>query len=133
MGTGENVELVRRMIELFHQGGIDRALEDASGDFVMDWSNSIGPLKGVYRGREEIIGLWRSFTDAWDEVRWDAEEILEAGPTQVVVVNHVHMRGKGSGVEVDATGVQLWTIVDGEARSIRLYQSRADALAAVGD
>ena len=43
------------------------------------------------------------------------------------------MRGKGSGVEVDATGVQLWTIVDGEARGIRLYQSKADALAAVGD
>ena len=52
--------------------------------------------------------------------------------TRVVVVNHVRMRGRGSGVDVDATGVQLWTIKAGEAQRVKLYQSKADALEAAG-
>ena len=41
-------------------------------------------------------------------------------------------RGRGSGVEVDAVGAQLWTIHDGKAQSVKLYQSKDDALAAAG-
>jgi hypothetical protein len=35
-------------------------------------------------------------------------------------------------VEVDATGAQLWTITGGKLRSAKLYQSKAEALDAVG-
>ena len=51
---------------------------------------------------------------------------------RVVVVNRVRGRGRGSGVEVDATGAQLWTITGGKVRSVKLYQSKAEALEAVG-
>jgi ketosteroid isomerase-like protein len=128
----ENVELVRRAIDFFNRGEIDRALEDTDDDFEMDWSNSIGPLKGVYRGRRQVLELWASFWEAWQEVRWDPEEIIDVDETRVILVNHVRMRGKGSGVEVDATGVQLWTIGDGKGQSVKLYQSKEDALAATG-
>jgi ketosteroid isomerase-like protein len=60
------------------------------------------------------------------------EEIIEVDEARVVVVNRVRGRGRGSGVEVDATGAQLWTITGGEIRSVKLYQSKADALEAVG-
>ena len=45
----ENVEIVRRIIESNNRGDIDAALVEAAGDFEMDWSNSISPLKGTYR------------------------------------------------------------------------------------
>lgn len=98
----------------------------------MDWSNSIGPLKGVYRGRQQVNELWTSSLEAWREIRWDPEEIIDVGDTRVILVNHVVMRGRGSGVEVDATGVQLWTISDGNGQRVKLYQSKDDALEAVG-
>ena len=50
----------------------------------------------------------------------------------MVVVNRVRGRGRGSGVNVDATGAQLWTITGGKVRSVKLYQSKTDALEAVG-
>ncbi len=50
----------------------------------------------------------------------------------MVVVNRVRGRGRGSGVEVDATGAQLWTITGGKVRSVKLYQSKAEALEDVG-
>jgi ketosteroid isomerase-like protein len=130
--TQENVELVRRTIDLFNRREIDRALDGVADDFEMDWSNSIGPLRGLYRGRDEARGLWEAFLDAWDEVRWHAREIIEVDDNRVVVVNRVRMRGESSGIDVQATGVQLWTIHNGKARAIKLYGSKADALAAAG-
>lgn len=70
--------------------------------------------------------------EAWENVRWEPEEIIDLDDARVLVVSHVRMRGRASGVAVDATGVQLWTIKDGEATSVKLYQSKSDALEAVG-
>jgi ketosteroid isomerase-like protein len=128
----ENVDLVRRVFDSFNRRDLDAAIEAAADDFEVDWSNSIGPAKGVYRGEQQVRELWTSLFESFDEVRWDAEEIIEVDESRVIVVNHIRMRGRGSGVEVDALGVQLWTITDGTARSVKLYQSKADALEAVG-
>jgi hypothetical protein len=57
--------VVRRTIELWNATEIDQALDGLADDVEMDWSNSIGPLKGIYRGREGLLKLWRSFLDAW--------------------------------------------------------------------
>ena len=73
----KNVELVRRTTDLFNAREIEQALDGVHDDFVMDWSNSIGPLKGIYRGRQGALKLWSSFLDAWDAVQWDPEEIIE--------------------------------------------------------
>ncbi|MGH2984126.1 MAG: nuclear transport factor 2 family protein [Solirubrobacterales bacterium] len=98
----------------------------------MDWSNSIGPAKGVYRGKEQLRGIWTSFIEAFEALRWHPEEIIEVDASRVIVVNHVRMRGRGSGVGVEAVGAQLWTISNGKAQRVKLYQSRADALEAAG-
>jgi ketosteroid isomerase-like protein len=126
----ENVELVRHITDLFNRGEVGRALESAQQDLEIDWSNSIGPLKGIYRGREAVLEMWESFLDAWEELRWDTREIIEVDDARLIVVNQVRMRGRGSGVDVEATGAQLWTIREGKASGIKLYQSKAEALEA---
>jgi ketosteroid isomerase-like protein len=128
----ENVEIVRRTIDLFNAGEIHRAMEQVRDDFEVDWSNSIGPHKGIYRGRSEALRLWRSFVEAFDALHWDPEEIIEVDEARVIVVNHVRMRGRDSGVDVDAMGAQLWTITGGKAQRLKLYQSKADALETAG-
>ena len=128
----QNIELVRRAFGAINRGDVDGALELGADDFEMDWSNSIGPAKGIYRGREEIREFQTTFLDAFEEVRWDPQEIIEVDDSRLIIVNHIRMRGRGSGVEVDAVGAQLWTITEGLARSVKLYQSKGDALDAVG-
>ena len=128
----ENVEMVRRVFESINRGDVDGALEAAADDVEMDWSNSIGPAKGVYKGKEQVRKLWTSFVEAFDELRWDPEEIIEVDESRVIAVNHVRMRGRGSGIEVDAVGAQLWTISEGKGRSVKLYQSKGEALEAAG-
>ena len=128
----ENVEIVQRAFDSINRGDVVVSLDEAADHLVVDWSNSIGPLKGIYRGRPEVLKLWSSFLDAWDPLQWDAEEIIDVDDSRVIAVNHVRMRGQGSGVDVDAIGVQLWIISDGKARTIKLYQSKAEALEAAG-
>ena len=128
----ENVELVRSAFDSINRGDVDGALEAAARDFELDWSNSIGPAKGVYRGKAQARELWTSFVESFDELRWEPEEIIEVDESRVIVVNHVRMRGHESGVEVDAVGAQLWTISEDMAQSVKLYQSRAAALEAAG-
>jgi ketosteroid isomerase-like protein len=127
-----NVEKLRRAIDALNRGGPEVALADVTEDFVMDWSNSIGPLKGVYSGKEAVLQVWTSLIDAFERVTWDPEEVIEVDASTVIVVNHVRMTGRGSGVDVEAVGAQVWSFAhDGRARSVKLYQSKADALAAV--
>ena len=126
------MEIVRRVFDSINRADIDGALEAAADDFEVDWSNSIGPAKGIYRGKEQVRKVWTSFVEAFDVFRWDAEEIIEVDESRVIAVNHVRMRGRGSGIEVDAVGAQLWTIREGIGRSIKLYQSKAEALEAAG-
>ena len=129
----ENVAVVRRIFDSINQGDIDRAMEAVTEDFEMDWSNSISPLKRVYRGREQVREVWVSFLDAFDSLRWDPTEFVHVDESRLIVVNHTHLRGRGSGVEVEAVGAQLWTINhDGSAKSFKLYQSKAEALEAAG-
>jgi ketosteroid isomerase-like protein len=126
------VEIVRAAINSINRRDVAQALEGAHDDFEADWSNSIGPSGGVYRGREQVQGMLEDFLEAWEEFRWDTKELVTLDEARVLVVNRVRGRGRGSGVEVDATGVQLWTITSGKASSVKLYQSKAEALEAAG-
>ena len=126
----ENVELVLRAIDSVNHG--DLRLEDAADNFTMDWSNSIGPLRGIYRGREQVIGFLESFFEAWDELHWDVQEIIDVDSEHVLVVNKVRMRGRASGAVVQAVGNQVWTVRNGKLERVKVYQSKSEALEAAG-
>jgi ketosteroid isomerase-like protein len=126
----ENVEIVRRMLDAINRGDVDAAIEPASEDFEADWSNSRGLLSGIHRGRDEARASLKTFLEPWESLRWDPEELIELEDNRVLAVSHIRMRGRESGVEVSATGASIWTIRDGKAAAMKLYQSKAEALEA---
>jgi ketosteroid isomerase-like protein len=124
-----NVEAVRRAIDAFNRGDVEAMLElgDAK-DFEYDWSRSLGPNSGVYRGME---GFMEFVSDQWstfDDVRLEAHEFISRGG-HVVVTTTVHTRGR-EGIPVSANSVHLYTFEDGRLVRITLYQEREEALAA---
>lgn len=98
----------------------------------MDWTNSIGPIGGAYRGRDEVRAVWISYIEAFESVRWKPEEIIVVDDSRLVVTTRVSVRGLGSGVAVEAGGAQVWRFSKGTAVSAKLYQSKAEALEAAG-
>jgi ketosteroid isomerase-like protein len=128
----KNVEMVRRAIEAVNRGDVASALSETSDEFEMDWSNSIGPLRGVYRGRGQVTNFIEAFFEAWADLEWDMREVVDVGREQVLVVNRLRMRGRSSGAVVEAMGAQIWTIRDGMLRRAKVFQSKAEALKALG-
>ena len=119
-----------RIVDSFNAREIDEALRGVADDFELDCLNSIGPLKGVYRGRDGAGEVWTSLLDAWTTVHWDPIEVIDVEDSRVIVVNRLQMRGRG--MYADEVEAQLWTVGGGKAVRLRLYQSSSEALEAAG-
>jgi ketosteroid isomerase-like protein len=127
----ENVATIRALFEALNLGDLESAVAHLPADFVADWSASLAPESGVFRGRDEVRRAFASSSESWSEFEYFEDEIVDAGD-QVVRVGGVQARGKGSGAEVTAHGAQLWTFRQGTPLSVRLYQSKGEALEAAG-
>ena len=127
----ENVATVRAIWDAINRGDIDEAFSYAPEDFVLDWSASNAPESGVYRGVEAVKRALEGTLEAWAEVEYFESEIIDHGD-HVLRVGGVRAKGKGSGAEVVAHGAQVWKFKDGTPVSVRLFQSKEEALEAVG-
>jgi ketosteroid isomerase-like protein len=130
--VSKNLELVRPVIDAFNRADVDGVLDSTSQQFEFDFSNSRGPLSGVYRGHGEGREFLSSFFEPWAALDVSLEELVELADDRVLTVTEIRTRGQGSGVEVNATGAMIWTIRDGEIVAAKMYQSKDDALEAAG-
>jgi ketosteroid isomerase-like protein len=127
-----NVEVVRRFMELgLERRDFEAAMQLTHPDAEFDWSNSLAPYRGIYRGSAEVMQGWQTWLEAWDEWSTSIAEAIELDSETVVVVTRVRARGKGSGVEVEAGGAGVWRVRDGKISSAKLFQSKSEALASV--
>lgn len=122
----EKIAIVLRIVDSLNAREIGNALRDVADDFELDCSNSIGPLKGIYRGRDSAGGVWTSLLDAWISVHWDPVEIVEIDESRVIVVSRSQIRGRG--IYADEIEAQLWTVKAEKAERLKLYRSRSEAL-----
>jgi ketosteroid isomerase-like protein len=121
-----NRELVERQIDSSNRLAVDEVAELFWEDAVWDASRSIGPARGVYRGREEIEPFLLSYVEAFESVIATPVEIHERGDW-IAVDTRVRMRGRGSGVEVEARGGRVYELRDGKIARYIQFQNFADA------
>jgi ketosteroid isomerase-like protein len=128
--TQPNVEIVRRAIEAWTLRDLDGALQDLHPDAEVDWSESAGVQRGVYRGIGEIRRFWKEWLDLFEQIDVRPEAFIVAGD-HVVVPNRTYMRGR-DGIEVDAGSTSVWKLRDGKIVWHGLFQDKDAALEAVG-
>jgi len=126
-----NVEVVRRLFGARNEGDIEAMLVCLTPDIEFDYSASRGPWAGTYRGHEAVRRGWETLAEAFDHVRWEADEFVDAGDA-VVVPARFFYRGRGSGVEGVGRGAQVFWLRDGKIMRFLQCQDRAQALEAVG-
>jgi ketosteroid isomerase-like protein len=125
----ENVEVVRAWIDAANREDWDAAFKDAAPGFEFDFSRAVGPARGVFK-LDQIRGFWDEFFKMWEEVRFEADEFIEAGDL-VVVPWTMHTKGR-DGIEAAARVTLLWTIRDGAIERVSMHQERQEALEAAG-
>jgi ketosteroid isomerase-like protein len=108
-------ELIRRALEFARDPSADfrddALAEVYSPDVVMDMSARVfNPM--LYRGYDGLRQYRDDLYETWDEVTFDAEELIEAGE-DTLVISRFRGRGRGSGVPIDERGAGIWTVRDG--------------------
>jgi ketosteroid isomerase-like protein len=80
----ENVEVMKRTVEVYRRGDIDAVLEEVGDEVEFDFSGVRGPYRGVYRGREAVRDLVAAFLEVWESITPLSSEYFEVGDTVVV-------------------------------------------------
>ena len=127
----ENVEIIRRSLEMFDSREFDAAVElwDAEGEWIPAMAGAVE--NNAYRGH---VALRRHFVELFEslsEVRVDDVELQDLG-NRVLGVYRLSVRGRDSGVAVDQPGGVVYQLRGGKIVHGRSYLSHAEALEAVG-
>jgi ketosteroid isomerase-like protein len=125
----ENVEIVKAAYDAYNREDWDAVAKDAAPGFEVDFSRAVGPWRGVF-GLDQILRVVGEFRETWESARVEPHEFIEAGDL-VVVPGTMHVKGR-DGIEVVSRGALVWTIRNGAIERMVMYQSRQDALEAVG-
>jgi ketosteroid isomerase-like protein len=127
----ENAKVVRRTVEAFNRGDLQAALDEFAPDAVWDWSNSHGFDAGLYRGHDDIRGFWQRFLGAFDEMRFDLRDVVEVEDGVLIAENIGYVQGR-EGIEAQARSAWLIITSGGQITSLTMYQTKQEALEAVG-
>jgi ketosteroid isomerase-like protein len=88
-------------------------------------------LEAVFYGHDGYRKLWRYWLDAFEDIRWDPEEILDFGD-RLLVTAQQRGHGTGSGVAVSEPVFQLFTLRRGLVVRQEDFLDRSQALEAAG-
>ena len=128
----ENVDLVRSICAPWERGDFSAAdWADPEIEYVI----VDGPSPGRWSGLAGLAEGWRSFLDAFEDFRAEAEEYREIDGERVLVPLRNIGRGKASGLElgqIQTMGANLFYLRNGKVTRLVTYMDRDRALADLG-
>src|SRR6266516_2499071 len=116
---------LRALIEVINECGSDAGFDlyDPEVEFYED---PRFPEAQVFRGRDEVAGYFRRFTDSFEHYRFELADLRGAGGERVVAVLRESARGKASGVDVERRSGWVFTFRDGKALRLEIYLDPVD-------
>jgi ketosteroid isomerase-like protein len=128
----ENLEIVRLAYERLNAGSLDGFLELCVAEIEFRDLPAL-PDAGVYIGRDAVRRWWAQMLDSFEEgLRFEADQVIDAGDDRVVLANHGVGRGRGSGATVEMSFSSVLTLSEGKNAKLIVYSEHADALQAAG-
>ncbi|HMD57136.1 MAG TPA: nuclear transport factor 2 family protein [Solirubrobacteraceae bacterium] len=125
----ENVKRVREsyeFVERTHEPDFELLHPD------VEWHTRADlPDTGTRRGHDGAGKLLSEWFGAFDDLSLKIDELIDAGD-RVIVVLRLHGCVRGSIQEVDMPETHVLTMRDGKTTEIHEYQTKAEALKAVG-
>jgi ketosteroid isomerase-like protein len=125
----ENVELVRAGYERYTTTG--ELGRDWTDDFIWDVSNLHWPGRQVYEGVDGARTFLREWSEPWEDWELEVDSFHDAGDVVVALVSQ-RARSKSTGMPVEMSFAQVWTVRDGKRTRMEMYADPAEALRAAG-
>ena len=130
MTPESNIEIARRATEALRSRDLNALRELLAPDC------EIVPIRAdvdqaVFRGPDALSRFFAATDEAWETITAESESRRE-GPDWVLGFARIRARGRESGAELDVPAAAVYRFRDGLITAIRVYTSRADALADLG-
>ena len=139
----ENVEIVRAVLAANRDPAVvARAI---SGELDLGWvdpeiewdasrlGEMIPDLAQVYRGRDGVRTYWRRWFDAWRDLEFEVQDVLDAGDDVVALISNQRQWGRHTGICTELPPyAQVFTVRGGMLVRWRTFPDQASALRAVG-
>jgi ketosteroid isomerase-like protein len=130
----ENVEIVRRMLEVNRSGPPEQTIDVGLSltDPALEFRRITAVEDAEYLGHEGLRRYTADLADAFREWRNEPVEIVEVSPDAVLVDNRFQGVGRESGIEVELRSAIVFVLADGKCVRCLSYPTRAEALEAAG-
>jgi ketosteroid isomerase-like protein len=126
----ENVELTIRANAALNRGDMEALLSFYAPDAKLRDLQSAPDQPLEVSGVDAIREVWIAWSSAFDALRADVEEYIDAGDTVIVAVRWWG-EGKESGLAIDNRQFDAFDFQDGKVvRAVLGYRSRKEALEA---
>jgi ketosteroid isomerase-like protein len=128
----QNLEIVQRGFDAFNEGGVEGILPFIHPEFEATTPPNLASEPDTYRGHDGIRRWFESFDEVMDQIRWDAHGFQLVGE-RVVVEFTLRARGKTTGLDFGQDAVMVWSLRDGKAVRVELFETLDEALRAAQD
>jgi ketosteroid isomerase-like protein len=126
-----NVEVVRRLFELYASGGIEGALEVLDERLVIVIPPELSAEPDTYHGHEGALRYFAGFDGMLEGISYEALELIPEGEQ---VLTHIRLAGRGvsSGVAVELEAFVVHTVAGGKVTRIVPYADLEAARESLG-
>jgi ketosteroid isomerase-like protein len=128
----EDVEIVRRAWDAWSRDDMDAVFATFADDVVLDTSHMRDWPEPSYRGHAGVRRFLTEWLEVWDAYEVGVDEFVEALDGRVVVLFWHRGLGRRSGLGMDVKWAHIDTVRDGKLVRLAVYESRQEALEAVG-
>jgi ketosteroid isomerase-like protein len=126
----EDADRLRDAYQAFNEGGVEAFLERLAPEVQLRDRESSPDRAETRYGKEGIKQLFASYMEAFDALRLEPQEFIDAGD-QIVVTLHQRVRGKGSGAEVVGNIAHVWTMRGEAPFRLTIFRDKESALRAL--
>ena len=126
----ENVELARQAYDAWESEGAEGVIPFL--DAEVEWRNPAEGVAGVFYGHEGVREWFRQSYEAFDEIHFELDRIEEVPDGRVMAIMRARVRGRGSGVEMEARLAHVIEMRAGKGVVVTQYTNIGAALEAVG-
>jgi ketosteroid isomerase-like protein len=141
----ENVEVVRRVVELADEGlrrgdlaaAFDEGIAQGLIASNVEWQGGVRGGTGVAGlgdvvGKEGVVQFVRRWTEDFDDFVTEYEQFIDASDDRVLVLTHQSGTGKESRAPVEMPTAMLFEVEAGCVVRVVIFLNREDALEAAG-
>ena len=122
--------IVREMLDTLNEEGTEAALAWFTEDFHGVVPPELSAEPDSYDGHDGVRRYFDSFHEIVDDLRFDAEELVEVGPDTVAARGIITGSGRESGIPIEMRVPMLMRLRDGRLVEMSAYAEWDDAVAA---